>query len=118
MNTTLTAKQEAAKEKRQQLKSMSKAVKPLLEMGEFETVNEALIASYKSNDPEIEEFKTFADWKKEGKKIVKGSTAFLIWGKKRKSKQEEEAPEETTEETKENYSYFPVCYLFANTQVN
>ena len=93
--------------KREKLKKLSQQVKPLVQDGEFNSVNEALIDLYE--DGENTEFHTFHDWKKKGKKILKGSVAFLIWGKPRKVEQAEDEDE---------YKYWPVCYLFSNAQVN
>lgn len=93
--------------KREKLKQLSQQVKPAVLEGEFETVNEALIDLYEDN--ENQEFHTFHDWKKQGKKILKGSAAFVIWGKPRKVAQAEDDDE---------YKYWPVCYLFSNAQVN
>ncbi len=44
--------------------------------------------------------------------INKGSKAFIIWGQPRKAEQAPEGNEEP-----EEYKYWPICYLFANTQV-
>ncbi len=92
--------------KRIKLKHLSKTVKPLIESGEFDSVNEALIATYENEFNN--EFHTFHHWKKLGKKILKGSEAFLIWGSPRKVVQQEEEDE---------YKYWPVCYLFSDAQV-
>lgn len=92
--------------KREELKRLSKHVKILVNEGEYESVNEGLIDSY--TDEENTEFHTFHGWKDNGKKIIKGSKAFLIWGKPRKVVQQEDDDE---------YKYWPVCYLFSNAQV-
>jgi hypothetical protein len=97
--------------KRKQLIGLSQAIKPLVKAGMFSSVNEGLIVTYKNNEPEIKEFKTFTMWKKEGRQIKKGSTAFLIWGRKLKIKVKDS-------EEGEGFKFFPVCCLFADTQVN
>jgi len=75
-------------------------------------VNEGLKEIYQETNPEIEEFKTFWQWKEEGATVRKGEKAFLIWGQPRKASQ---VPDGATEP--EEFKYWPVCYLFANTQV-
>lgn len=102
-------------EKRAYLRGLSKKVKPLVEAGDYDTVNEALTELYKAENAEITEFKTFHEWRKSGMKIKTDETAFLVWGSKRKTKQAKEEEEQTEEDKK--YSFFPLCYLFANTQV-
>lgn len=94
--------------RRQELKALSKALKPLVEVGAFETVNQAIVDSYTNSENSI--FKTFHQWKKDGKKIIKGSKAFCVWGKPREKEQEDET--ETDE-----FRFWPVAYLFSNAQV-
>lgn len=106
----------AAKAKREQLRNMSKAVKPLVEAGDFESINEALKACYMEQDEDITEFNTFMGWKDKGMKVKKDMTSFLIWGKKRKGKKEL-TEEEKEAEKKDEFSFFPVAYLFSNCQV-
>jgi hypothetical protein len=103
-------KQPTKNEAREQLKTLSNQLKPLVKAGEFNTVNEALIeVAYKS--PEHQEFKKFWDWKKEGYTILKGSKAFPIWAQPIKGKKKE-AIEEGAE-----FEFFPICFLFSNSQV-
>lgn len=59
------------------------------------------------------EFKTFAQWKREEKKVKKGSKGFIIWGRPL-GVQQEEKKEEADDESG---TYFPVSYLFSNLQV-
>jgi hypothetical protein len=108
-----TDKQEQYKENRERLISLSLVARELVKMGEFDRVNEAIIEGiYKEESPEIEDFKTFGQWKHEGKTIIKGSKAFLVWGQPRKV---EQTPEGSTEPSE--YKYWPLCYLFSNMQV-
>ncbi len=102
------------KEKREQLKALSNSLKPLIKEGEFETVNEAIINYYRQENPEITTFKTFREWKAQGATVKKGEKAFVVWAQPRaiKAIEEKEQSEEEKEET-----FFPICYLFANTQV-
>ncbi|WP_337941423.1 ArdC-like ssDNA-binding domain-containing protein [Parabacteroides sp.] len=63
-------------------------------------------------------FKTFAQWKKDGYNIKKGSKAFILWSKKKSVTKPGEAIEASTEPTEETaYEFFPVAYLFSDLQV-
>lgn len=99
-------------EKRKTLIALSKAVRPLVEAGEFDTVNEAIKEQYIEQHPDIEEFKTFNQWKQEGATVRKGEKAFLVWGQPRRAEQVPDGADEP-----EEYKYWPLCYLFADTQV-
>lgn len=103
-----TEAQEAAKAARAALKEISNAVKPLVKVGAFDSVNEAIVNTYKSE--EHQEFKKFWEWKREGYTILKGSKAFPVWGQPVKRTAKTEAP-------KDEYEFFPICYLFSNSQV-
>lgn len=101
------------KEKREALKLLSKAVKPLVKEGQYDSVNEALIDLFYRQD-ENTEFHTLYDWSKKGYKVKKGSKAFVIWGSPRELKRTEPAAEQD-EDRKEDF--YPFCYLFSNAQV-
>lgn len=98
--------------KRKSLIELSKFVRVLVKQEKYDSVNEGLKEIYQETNPEIEEFKTFGQWREEGATVRKGEKAFLIWGQPRKVSQ---VPEGATEP--EEYKYWPLCYLFANTQV-
>lgn len=107
----MSKNKEKYQENRTFLKQISNAVKELVKMGEYGTVNEAVIETvYKNANPEIKELNTFNQWKQKGFTILKGSKAFVIWGQPIGKKQ-------TEDQEKDEYSFFPLCYLFANTQV-
>lgn len=96
-------------ENRKRLKEQSKLVKPLIECGEYNSVNEALKeAVIFEQNPEITKLNTFEQWKKQGFSVKKGEKAFLVWGSPRTIPQDEENDE---------FKYWPICYLFGNTQV-
>lgn len=103
---------EKYQENRKKLIELSQGARALIETGEYATVNEALIGVYAEENEGIEKFKTFGQWKNDGYTIVKGSTAFLVWGQPRKVEQVPEGADEP-----EEFKYWPLCYLFANTQV-
>ncbi len=115
--------------KREELKAISQKAKKLRDewaenlekqerfeesaMVESMTVNSIIIDKF-YKDEENKEFHTFYDWKKEGKKVKKGEKAFLIWGRKRKTEQEEPTQ---GEDPKKSFSFYPLAYLFSNKQV-
>jgi len=106
------SKKEQYKANRTALIQISAGLRVLVKAGELDSVNEGLKEIYEKSDSNIEEFRTFWQWKDEGYTINKGSKAFLIWGQPRKGSQIAEGSDEP-----EDYKYWPLCYLFANTQV-
>ena len=99
-------------EKRKSLIELSKLARVLVHSGAAEGVNDGLITIYSEQDKNINEFNTFNQWRQKGFIIVKGSKSFLVWGQPRKATQ---TPEGSTEP--EDYKFWPLCYLFADTQV-
>jgi len=106
------SKKEQYKANRTALIQISASLRVLVKAGAIDSVNEGLKEIYEKSDSNIEEFRTFWQWKDEGYTIKKGSKAFLIWGQPRKGSQVAEGSDEPDE-----YSFWPLCYLFANTQV-
>lgn len=98
------------KANREALRVLSATAKELVEAGEVATVNEGLIRMYQE-DGEHKEFKTFHQWKDDGKSIKKGSKAFMVWGSPK------EIPHPDPEAEDDQMEYFPICYLFSNCQV-
>lgn len=100
---------EQYQENRTKLKELSKMVKPLVEGGEYPTVNEAIKeAVIMEENPEIKQLNTFDQWKKKGFSVKKGEKAFLLWGRPRTVPQGEENDE---------FKFWPLCYIFSNLQV-
>lgn len=107
---------ESQKEKRKQLKELSKIAKMRMNADcEGMTVNEILIQEFYT-DEENTVFKTLPQWNKEGYKVKKGAVSFLVWGKPRKIEKQQQTNQETPEEQEEE-EFFPICYLFSNNQV-
>lgn len=103
--------------KREQLKEISQAVKPLIKSGQFDSVNDAIMELFYRKDGH-EEFNTLHDWNKKGYKVIKGSSAFLVWGTPRNLKgQPNEQQQQPTEENEQENKFYPLCYLFSNLQV-
>lgn len=99
-----------SKQARESLKALSGPAKLLVQMGAFDTVNEAIIETvYSSKEHQV--FKTFNEWARQGFKVVKGSKAFAVWAKPKQAQNHDKAKEG------DEYKYFPICYLFSNAQV-
>ncbi len=99
-------------EKRDKLREMSNAVKPLIAQGVFEKINEAIIETFyrKGNH---QEFHTFWQWVEKGYRVKKGETAFFVWAKPL-SAQAQLRGETLGEDERD---FYPLCFLFSNAQV-
>lgn len=102
------SRKEAAKAKRAALIALSNTLKPLVESGQFESLNKAIIDTYQNSQDEPVSFKTIQSWNKDGYSVNKGSKAFLIWGKPKTIE---------ARDGEEERDFFPVAYLFASNQV-
>lgn len=61
------------------------------------------------------EFFTFYQWKDKGKTIKKGEKGFPIWGQPLGHRPEDK--EKNGEPDPNDFKYFPICYLFHESQV-
>lgn len=79
------------------------------------TLNFIITGMYQS-ETGCKEFKTFNDWKEAGYKVKKGMSGFPVWGtpKQITKKLETEEGEELESDPKE---FWPMCYLFNESQV-
>lgn len=102
-------------EARERLKLLSLEVKDLVEDGTFYTINDAIVETLYKDDTH-REFKSYRQWKKEGRQVRKGEKAFLLWAKPR---QINKPAEQTTapDDFEEMIKYFPIAYLFSNAQL-
>ena len=105
-------------EKRDFLKKLSAAVAPMIQAGEFDTTNQAVMHTFYI-DSQHTTFKTFNEWKKDGYSIKKGSKAFLVWGKPAGVQDAEKAAEKGRDEepTDDEREFYPIAFLFSNAQV-
>jgi len=105
------AKRRNYQENRAKLRELSNVVKQAIDSGsmEVQTINQGLIELYKHQGHS--EFKTFQQWRDEGKAVKRGSKAFLVWG----SPKNIQHPDPESEE--DEFNYFPICYLFGDGQV-
>lgn len=112
----MTEKQERHRERRKQLRELSKIAKMRMDTDcEGMTVNEILVQEFYT-DEENTEFKTLPQWNKDGFKVKKGAVSFLVWGKPRTIEKEQQEQNPNKEEENDD-EFFPVCYLFSNNQV-
>lgn len=97
--------------RREEIKGLSAGLKELVKMGEIPSINEGLKEIYKASGHE--ELKTLRQWNRDGKRVIKGEKALLLWASPRKidfkkASQDEEA---------DKLDFFPICYVFSNKQV-
>lgn len=105
-----TTEKKALNPKRLELIQISNDVKPLVTMGEFENVNEAIIETcYKTAT--AREFETYNGWLAKGFRVKKGSKGKVIWGRPRRGQKTEVV------ESDETYKFFPMAFLFSNEDV-
>ncbi len=110
------------REKRIFLSGLSQEVKPEVENGDFETVNEAIIDRYKDGNDEMS-FNTFKGWKEADRQVSKGSKSYPIWGKPRNisnltAAQKAELTKAEIEKSEREKTFFPVANLFSSYQLN
>lgn len=101
-------------EKRELLKKYSAFAAPFVENGDYETINQAIVAECYTNKKH-KEFKTFKQWLKDGFSVKKGEKAFLVWGRP-KDTQDKEAGKEP-EPNENEKAFFPIAFVFSNAQV-
>lgn len=100
------------REKREILKGLSKPLQLLVKSEAIDSVNEGLRDLYKEDGHA--ELKTLRQWNREGKRIKKGEKALCLWGR---PKQREEAETHNEETEDDEMSFFPLCYVFSNLQI-
>jgi len=91
---------------------MSITVRPLVDGGQFDNVNNAVIETFYRKEGNTE-FNTYKQWKEKGYQVKKGERAFFVWAKPLAALQAEKGEEPP----EENGKYFPLCFLFSNRQV-
>lgn len=106
------------RENRKFLSDLCDAIYSDLDKLEERTKNECLIRYYESLG--YSDFKTFRQWKQEGKQVKKGEKAFLLWARPvdRLKKEEAESQGKEAPAAEEGPDFFPLCYVFAASQVN
>jgi hypothetical protein len=112
MNSQINSSEQTAQVTKQNanriaLRGMSESVKDLVKNGQFKNINVAIIETIYKKDGH-ETFKTFDQWKAEGKSVIKGSKAFYVWGLKLLK----------ATESGDWQTFWPLCPLFSNKQVH
>lgn len=106
--------------RRAELKELSAAIRPLVKVGVFESVNAGLIEHYSTQTGQTE-WHTFKGWIDAGQCVRKGESGFPIWGQPRPLSGKDKAAQETQQpegaEAGDVPEWFPVCYLFRAGQV-
>ena len=125
-------KKEQAKAKskavRQELRSKSQEAKAIRERMNNEaktaaeavaaaglTLNSIIVEMYQ-NETTCKQFNTFHDWKKAGYKVNTGVKGFAVWGKPKRVKDTMKTEEGEVLEG-ESWEFWPLCYLFNESQV-
>lgn len=95
-------------ERKEQLRKICGEVTELQKNGKIKTanLNDALLEFY-SGKKKNQVWMTLDQWQSAGYSVSKGETAQMIWGMKVTK----------TNENNEEYSYYPVAYVFNNSQV-
>jgi len=106
METTQTSK---ISERKAALRVNSKTVQELMDAGKIKAsnLNDGLLVSYNGRRKNAV-WMTLEQWQTAGYSVCKGETAQMIWGKK----------VDKTNEAGEAFSYFPIFFVFSNTQVD
>jgi len=122
-------KNDAPNEKREQLFLVSKTARELREKMMKNAADEMVLYML-TRQPlnyfirriyglENAELRSFWEWKKDDYTIRKGEHAHLFWGQplRVKPKQEDMPETDLPDEQRNNYEFYPLCFLFDETQV-
>lgn len=100
------------KNKREELKAISKGFQMLVKEGAIDSVNTGLAQYYAEQGHTT--LNSYKRWKEQGFQVKKESKALLMWGNPQpiKKQGEQSKPKEGEEDT-----FFPLAYVFSNLQV-
>jgi hypothetical protein len=106
---------------KQELIFLSSEVRSLVDSGQYQTINRAIICEFYHNTGNTE-FQSLWQWNKLGKRVKKGAKAFTLWGKPRYFNVDNDGNyykvnTEDEEEMKEALKAFPLAYVFGDLQV-
>jgi len=107
--------------KRQKLKELSLQAQELAQLEAEKTQNPFIVmltvnAKLKMFIYERKDFNTFRGWKKEGRKVKKGETAFLFWGRPINKDASNKEELHNTEDADNESIFFPLSFLFHKDQ--
>jgi hypothetical protein len=96
-------------ERKAALRETSNTVQELIDAGKIKAsnLNDGLLVFYNGKKKNAV-WMTLEQWQTAGYSVRKGETAQMIWGKK----------VDKTNEAGEAFSYFPILFVFSNTQVD
>jgi len=96
-------------ERKAALRETSNTVEDLMKNGKIKAsnLNDGLLAFYNGKSKN-KVWMTLEQWQTAGYSVRKGETAQMIWGKK----------VDKTNEAGEAFTYFPILFVFSNTQVD
>jgi hypothetical protein len=105
-----------ARDLRAALLANSASARQLVEMGEYDSINEALVALYTTG--EHREFNMFGQWIKLGYAVKKGEHCqFPVWGQPVDKDKPGAKAQPESEGEDDSTRYWPTAYLFSNAQV-
>ena len=91
--------------RREQHKSLSQTIKPLVQCGMFNSINEGIEETGQTV------WHTFHEWADEGCKVIKGEHGFPVWATPRKLKMDTDTDKAT------GRTWYPIAYIFHADQV-
>ncbi len=103
--------------RKQELVELSAKLKVLVDLGNFKSLNDALIWHYKSQNPDITVFHTFNNWLLQGYKVKRGEKGYALWTKPILKKVSPEQPNPENPQEQQQYKFFGIFYVFSNLQV-
>ena len=106
--------QKRAKIRRKALSDLSRLIKPLVQAGQFDSVNDGLLHTYREETGQSV-FHTFRDWRERGCSVNKGEHGFPIWSRPMALQEKQE--DETDDTGKPARRVFRMAYLFHYGQV-
>ena len=101
----MTTRKRKPNPRRAQLKALSETIKPLVQCGMFNSINEGIEETGQTV------WHTFHEWKDEGCKVIKGQHGFPVWATPRKLKKDTDTDKAT------GRTWYPVAYIFHAGQV-
>ena len=99
--------------RRDELKALSLGLSILKKEGAIETINEGLVNIYADNG--FKEIKSLRQWNNEGRIVIKGQKALLLWGTPKRRKKEQPA-QTTPSQEQDEFDFYPLAYVFDITQ--
>lgn len=100
------------KQKREELKAISKGFKLLVKEGAIGSVNEGLANFYAEQGHTT--LYSYRQWQEQGFQVRKGEKALLMWGQPKPIKKADAPLKKEGEQEEE---FFPLAYVFSNLQV-